>query len=388
MASTRAHTEPEVLRWARETSGLPLVDAASRIGVQPSVLELAERGEHQLTLRQVELAARAYSRPIAALFMPEPIEEPEPSTRHRRLPGSPPLPWSPAMRALTRLIDQRQQDVAAILEQLDEEPQWKYTAKRIKTVASDDVESLALSVRSMMGFSVEEQQAIGWGSQYVALNHWIDAVESLGVVVTQSSTFDLGESRGFVSPAAPVPLVVLNSGERFVPARIFSLLHELGHLIEDLVPRDADVGEERWCNVFAGAITMPREQFLAAYDVEKRSSRELRDAVRGLSRRFVISQTAVALRAGELGLATEFEVDRVIDELRASRVDFDSPRSGGSGNYHYNNFAKLGPTLTRITFGAMDTGQISQAEASRILATKVENFDQLRDRLASRVVPA
>lgn len=388
MATTRAHTEPSVLKWARESAGIAIADAAHQIGVKPEVLEAAESGRHQLTLRQVEVAARAYSRPIAALFMPEPIKEPSTSVRHRRLPGSPPLPWSPAMRALTRLVDQRQRDVVAMLEQVDEEPEWRRTSVVLKRVGAGDIEKLAQATRKLLHFPVDEQIAIPWGSPYVALNRWIDAVEDLGLIVTQNSTFELGESRGFVSPSEPVPVVVLNSGERFVPARIFSLLHELGHLMEQLFPTTHGVGSEGWCNSFAAAVAMPADTFRRLYASESRHASDVRMAIRAVARHFVISQTATALRAGEVGVITKAQVNETVAHLKASNADFEPPSSRRKGNYHNNNFARLGPTLTRLTFGALDIGQISQVEASRILATKVEHFDELRDRLAKRVVVA
>lgn len=390
MATTRAHTEPEVLRWARETAGLSIDVAAHQIKVEPEILAATERGEHRLTLRQVERAADVYSRPIAALFMPAPVDEPDTEMRHRRLPGSPGLPWSPAMRSLTRLVDQRQQDVALLLEQLEEEPEWAEISAKIQKVGSGDIEDLATFIRDALDFSVDAQLQVGWSHQHAALNRWIDGVEGLGVIVTQSSTVELGESRGFVSPTEPVPLVVLNSGEHFIPARIFSLLHELAHLIEELVPRTPAVGTEKWCNSFAGAVTMPKREFIEIFNEERFDSRTVSDAVRRVSRRFVISQSAVALRAGELGLISEAQLQAVMTYLRSANADTAAPekKNSGSGNFHNTNFSRLGPTLTRLTFGAMDVGQISQLEASRILATKVEHFDQLRERLVSRAEAA
>jgi transcriptional regulator with XRE-family HTH domain len=66
MATTSAHVTPEVLRWARESIGYELEDAASRIGVKPEELEGAEAGDLMLTLRQAERAANVYDRPLAA----------------------------------------------------------------------------------------------------------------------------------------------------------------------------------------------------------------------------------------------------------------------------------------------------------------------------------
>ena len=67
---TLAYLRPELLRWARESVGYDIGDAAARIGVNPEKLERAERGDLMLTLRQAEKAADVYERPLAALFLP------------------------------------------------------------------------------------------------------------------------------------------------------------------------------------------------------------------------------------------------------------------------------------------------------------------------------
>jgi transcriptional regulator with XRE-family HTH domain len=119
-----AHVNPEVLRWARESSGFALEAAATRIGVKAEKLAGAERGELLLTLRQAEKAANVYKRPFAALFLPTPpVEEPQ-EAQFRRLPGAPELPWSSEMRVLARRVRQRQDAAAELHELLEEEPAW------------------------------------------------------------------------------------------------------------------------------------------------------------------------------------------------------------------------------------------------------------------------
>ena len=75
MAKRIAHASPLALRWARESIGLSLEDAAKRANVSVDKLDAAERGESDrgLTLRQVEAAAKVYERPLAALFLPVPV---------------------------------------------------------------------------------------------------------------------------------------------------------------------------------------------------------------------------------------------------------------------------------------------------------------------------
>jgi hypothetical protein len=107
--TTLAHVTPAVLRWARESIGYEVDEAARRIGVRPEKLEGAEAGDLMLTLRQAEKAADVYDRPLAALFLCEPPREEPQEAQFRRLPGAPAPPWPPEMQTLARRVQSRQE---------------------------------------------------------------------------------------------------------------------------------------------------------------------------------------------------------------------------------------------------------------------------------------
>ena len=66
---TWAYATPEVLRWARETAGLSVLDAAARAHLRGwSKLEAAEEGADLITLRELERLATVYDRDLALFF--------------------------------------------------------------------------------------------------------------------------------------------------------------------------------------------------------------------------------------------------------------------------------------------------------------------------------
>jgi len=85
MSRELAYATPEVLQWARVTAGLEMHEAAARIGIRAYKLQMAEEGVEWLTLRQAEIAADVYERPLAVLFREEPPEEEEVAALFRRL---------------------------------------------------------------------------------------------------------------------------------------------------------------------------------------------------------------------------------------------------------------------------------------------------------------
>ena len=63
---------PEVLKWARASARISVEDAAAKAAVTSEKIEQWENGTDQPTIRQTELLAKAYKRPLAVFFLPSP----------------------------------------------------------------------------------------------------------------------------------------------------------------------------------------------------------------------------------------------------------------------------------------------------------------------------
>ena len=68
--------DSELIRWARESSGLSVLQAAKRVGVKPRLFEEWEGTAGRPTARQLERLADAVKRPVATFFMPTPPMNP------------------------------------------------------------------------------------------------------------------------------------------------------------------------------------------------------------------------------------------------------------------------------------------------------------------------
>ncbi len=253
MATTLAHLTPEVLRWARESVGYELEDAAARIDVRPERLEGAEAGDLMLTLPQAERAAEVYDRPLAALFMPAPPEEEAQEAQFRRLPGAPPPPWPPEMQLLVRRVSERQEDAVELYEALDEAPPWPKVTDDLRAVGRP----LPEFVRQLLAIGVDQQTSWRDPSGYTALRNWVDAVEGLGVLVMQDGTLPVDMMRGFAAMHPIVPAIVVNTQDD-ARARTFTIVHELGHLILAALGEAVGPQTEAWCDHFASEVLMPR----------------------------------------------------------------------------------------------------------------------------------
>ena len=88
MPKTLTGINPDVLRWARERSGLSVADVARKFSKSLDAISGWEAGETSPTYVQLEkLAYQVYKRPVAIFFFPKPPEEPDKISEFRTLPS-------------------------------------------------------------------------------------------------------------------------------------------------------------------------------------------------------------------------------------------------------------------------------------------------------------
>jgi Zn-dependent peptidase ImmA (M78 family) len=356
--------------------GFTLDDAAKKIGVSPAKLAAAESGQGHLTMRQAEAAAKTYDRPTAALFLPEAPQEEPPEAKFRRLPDAPPLPWSPEMHALSRRVRERQDAALEIYELLEEVPRWQ----SMNIEYSDDAALLGRRARASLAMDLDEQRSWRDSSGYRALREWVDAVESLGILVMQDGTVPVEVMRGFASPHDEVPAIVVNTDDD-ARARAFTVVHELGHLLRASAGRRVRPADEAWCDDFAGEVIVP-EHALRSDMAEQASGRDLLSIVDNLALTYGVTPRALAVRLRRQQLVADHEASAVIRQI-STRSQAHS-RSTGGGNYYRSTLGRLGPSFIRLVFAALDNQAVSYAVAAGVLGVKVNNFGKLREALISR----
>jgi Zn-dependent peptidase ImmA (M78 family)/transcriptional regulator with XRE-family HTH domain len=369
---------PEVLRWAREASGYTLQEAARHINVYAYQLEQAEEGADYLTLRQAEKLADFYDRPLAMFFMPEPPAEEPQETQFRRLPGAPEPPWPPEMRALARRVRRRQEAAAEIYELIDETPPWQERRERLLTDARS---SPANAIRAALGVSIEEQVSWEDARGYLALRQWTAALEALGILVMQDGTMPVETMRGFASIHDTVPAIVANTRDD-PRARVFTLVHELAHLVLGALGALPSKATEQRCESIAGEVLMPSGELRAALAASP--NRDIIGQVDAAAARFGVTPLAAAVRAARAELFPPRQINAVIRAIRARPHTERRP----GGDYYRRQIGRLGPGFISLVFSAVETEALTYPAASRLLDVKVNNFDRLRDYVEQRAQPA
>lgn len=306
MATELAPVTPSVLRWARESIGVSLDEAARRAGVTVERVEAWEAGAAEPTVAKLRALAKLYQRPLAIFFLPEPPQGFDALRDFRKLPGQPDHTWSRALHKVYRRALDQQAIASELVAEEGEERVSKVPAVNLEA----DPEEAAMAARQALGVTLADQ--FSWRQPEQAFTGWLEAVEGLGVFVLRTSDVALQEMRGFSLRGGPIPVIVVNALD-WPRGQVFTLIHEFAHLMLrqsglcDLLEPDSDVRRrvEVWCNAVAGAVLMPADTFLDNEVVGPPGARDWDDDVLAqLARRYGASQEAVLRRLVTLQRAT------------------------------------------------------------------------------------
>lgn len=375
---------PAIIAWARQESGHDLERIAKRLNVPPTKVLAWEQGERGPTLRQLEKLAAFLRRPLSLFFQDAPPELPPLAAEYRRLAGVHPGEESPELRLALRQMIARRERALELHEELATTP----APLPLRAHATEAQATVAARLRSAIGITADEQRA--WRDGWQAWRHWRSAVEDLGVLVFQFPGVALAEVRGLSLVHQPLPVIGINSKETVPEARVFTLIHELTHLVlavgGDEAPALADQHSdaswqqlERFAESVASHSILPaamlddllRDQQPAAFDVP---------TVRSLARR--IGMTPLAL-------ATRLRADKRMSAAayQAWRRDWDDwltqhpPRGGGFALPDQRALGRNGRPFVRLVFDALAQNRITATDAARYLDLRYQHFQKLTERL-------
>lgn len=381
--SAEALINPELLLWARDTSGLTIEEAASRIKVSAARLQEWESGESRPTVKQLREAARVYKRPFAAFYLPEPPKGFRVPHDYRTVGDSGSVRMSPElMFALRRARFLR--EVALELEKDSEHQTFDLLGA---ASINDDIEGVAYRVRTTLGVEVSAQ--IQWTGRYTPFNEWRRAIETSNALVIQFEGVEVEETRAFSIPHRQFPVIAVN-GNDHPNARVFSLFHELGHLLlnedgicnfeESPKARNHDQRTERWCNEFAAAVLVPAERLREVLQVSKNDRRQWEpDELKQPAELFGVSREVIHRRLVSLKLST-FDLHMAMQEKLKQEVaqKVKRDKKGGWMTPSQGAVRRVGPAFARIVFDAYDRQEITTADVTEYLGVRSKHITEIR----------
>ncbi len=373
--------EPIVLQWLRNSSGWTQAEVSKKLGLQEDTYLKIESGERKPTLRQIELLAKTFHRPVAAFLLSAPAEEPSLPQDFRSIPSDK-RPFSRKLRRVFRRARWLQNSSKELMTNLSLsiEPGIK------KHNLSDNPAEIAVQERSASGINLDVQSK--WKNSYEAFAMWRNFLECKNIRTFQIS-MPIGEARGFSLTDKKPYLIVVNSADD-INARIFTLFHEYGHILLSetsvCIPELAsnkdgskEASAERWCNKFAAEFILPletRSQLATELPVINQSG--FWKALNHYSNRFKVSKFALLIRMKEFDLIKDVDLTKFIELLRESEK-----KKGGVGR----GLTQLdrcrqerGNNYVSLVLGNLDRGLINTRDALDYLSIRMKYLDSLRSR--------
>lgn len=386
MANYVTGVNPAVLKWARERAGFSLSEVAQSLGKAPETIAEWESGNSLPTYNQLEkLAYSLYKRPIAIFFFPTPPEEPEAAEAFRTLPQ---FELDALLPDTRHAIRQARAFQVALRELCDgKNPAPRQIIRSVQVRPSDSIRPSASVVRTFLRTTLEQQTK--WKTYDYALENWREAVQDCGVFVFKRA-FKQDDISGFCLSDEEFPVIYL-SNSTAKARQIFSLFHELGHLmlrtsgVTMLSDRyiDALSGDARaievFCNRFTAEFLVPSEDFQAHFS----ASRPLQRETEHLADRYKVSREVILRKLLDRGIVDAATYDSWVptweEEYRKSREG-----RGPGGDYYATQATYLGHKYLSLAFSKYYQGACSVEQLADYLNVKVASIPGLEHHALQR----
>jgi Zn-dependent peptidase ImmA (M78 family) len=373
----RVPITPGVLAWALETSGYDISSVAHGVGVETDLVHRWLSGEECPTLTRFRAVARVLRRPTATFLLPGPPKSEPPQIEFRPPPGESSRKLHPEELRCIREAERLQRAVAWITSEIGQETQPLPSVR-----PRSSPESAAATARRLLAVLLEEQLA--WLNESEALKRWREALEGLGVLVFLLP-IGANAARGFSIWHEASPLIAVNTHWNSA-ARIFTLLHELGHLLtrtnsicaqagSRLPLPGADTDVERWCERFAAAVLMPESavlETLVSLGIPSDDRATSLEVAKKVSRRFKVSLRAATLRLISIGRAS-WDLYTLIPATSDAR----SGGGGGGRNRLQVRIDEYGRRTARVFLHGLQNDVIDASEVMRYLDISYRNLEEL-----------
>ncbi len=385
--------KPSILQWARESAGLSLVDAASKVGINAARgisgadrLLALETEEGELSRPVMLKMAKIYRRPLVSFYLDEPPARGDRGEDFRTLPDRRTV-GEPLVDALVRDIRSRQAVVRAV--QVEEEDAGPLPF--IGSMTRDDgVGPVLASIRQVLGFDLAAFRAQGSADAGFALLR--SQVEAAGVYVllmgnlgSHHSAIDVDAFRGFALADPITPFVVINDQDAKT-AWSFTLLHEVAHLwigATGVSGGHSDGAVEQFCNDIASSFLLPQRELNLLPITRTTNQADAARLITEFAEERLVSRSLVAyrlFRADKIGepawraltdtFRTQWIQSRAAQRERARGMD-------GGPNYYIVRRHRLGAALLNFVARNMSEGVLTPTRASKLLGVKPRSVHTL-----------
>ncbi len=385
---------PEILRWARETAGFELAEAAVRIALGPARgVEAAQRlaaleaGEVEPTRPLLVKMAKQYRRPLLTFYLSSPPTKGSRGQDFRTLPEGSTTEDEAVLDVLLRDIMARQALVRAALEDEDERPPLAWVGS---ASVGAGVERLVEQMRTALDINLASFRAASNPEEGFRMVR--ERVEALGAYVILASnlgshhtSLGIDVFRGLAVADSRAPFVVVNDQDSRT-AWSFTLLHEVAHLwlgFTGVSGGTFDRAIERFCNEVASEILLPASELQPLQIRPNASDALLEQTISDFATVRMVSRSMVAYRLYRQGTIGESQWRSVTRSFhrqwlsQRERLRESTREATGGPHYYVVRRHRLGSALLSTTARLLSSGALTTVKASQVLGVKPNNVQTL-----------
>lgn len=372
---TKAKINSAMMKWAREYAGFTHGHEERLPKDIKSKYEAWEKGENSPTWNQLREVSKKYHIPTAFFFMdcPPNFDNLPNMINYRKLVADSIYETnSPNLINNIRKSETRREIYLDLLNELNEDILLFKVPK-----LEHDTKIFSNYIREILGISLSTQKS--WYKEvnhYNFLNKWKEVLnEKLGVLIFETEGVLLEEMRALCIFHEKIPIILLN-GKDSVNGRIFSLFHELTHLLlgeSAICGDDENTKEEIFCNVVAGEFLVPEH--------------DLNISINGVTD--LLSYNSLKKLYNSYGVSEHVILRRLLDANKISRKDYIShinsyeesfSKSSGSGGNYLNNMIKYnGKAYYSVILDAYEVGIINSLEFSKFTDLGKKQIPKLQE---------
>ncbi|MCI2413052.1 MAG: XRE family transcriptional regulator, partial [Cuniculiplasma sp.] len=366
---------PEVLKWLRESSGWKIDEVSKRLGSTSEAILDFETGEKSPTLTQLRRLSELYKRPLASFFLSKPKEEKPLPKDYRFLPNR-----ANVFDKKTILAIRRSRSLQSIGKELSLNIRYETVTKTKKAALTDNPELIAAEYRKLFALDFEKQRKLK--DAYKLFGYLRDALEDSNVLVFQFS-MPIEDARGFALADEFPSIVVINSKDS-IEARLFTLMHEFGHILlgETVIdiPDESQANRdsiERWCNAFSASFLLPKESISELFK-EYRGRLTETETLNSLSRKYKVSKAVLLVKMLELDYISRQEFENVLARYVPKETKkIEVKKKGISLTSDQRCLSEMGNKFVSLVANNFDKDFITYSDALNYLSIKSKNFDRV-----------
>jgi len=373
--SISVKVEPVVLKWIVGASGWTADEIVKKLKISLNTFERWLAGELNPTLNQLDALASTLKRPLAAFFLAVPPKELPLPKDYRMLPDR-----LGTFDKKTVLAIRRARRLQKLSKELSENLNTNTIFITTKLSLSNNPVTVAENYRQEFDFTEEKQQK-KLKNSYDVFNYLRDIIEDKNILSFQIS-MPVEDARGFALVDKSPAIIVVNSKDT-IEARIFTLIHEFGHVLlresgislpeNSLVLKNVE-SVEKWCNDFASAFLFPESIARRAFTENKSTIIET-DTLNKLSRAYKLSKAMILYNMIKFNFISQVQYESVLKRPKTEKAGKKSAGFGSRADKKCLN--EKGQKFVSLVLSNVEKGFITHSDALNYLSIKSNNLENV-----------